>query len=197
MEEDPATEESFDIEEKEQDVDEVTPEIEAVFEEVPEEEQIDNSLEDTLPELEGEETDFDNSLSESDEWIADETVVSETPENTETDLEIEPIVENTESESVEQENTLELETLSDTDNSSVTIDNFDELQFEKEEKAYFDHEQDQEFIANYSENNIDNRYNQNIEAIAPSEQNFTSLEQNDDQFFGAEEEQEEEIEDWL
>ncbi|MGL9771498.1 hypothetical protein [Enterococcus sp. DIV0996a] len=197
MEEDSAPEESFDIEEKEQDVDEVTPEIEAVFEEVSEEEQIDNSLEDTLPELEGEETDFDNSLSESDEWIADETVVSEPPENTEADLEIEPIVENTESESVEQENSLELETMSDTDNSSVTIDNFDELQFEKEEKAYFDHEQDQEFIANYSENNTNNRYEQNTEVIDSSEQNFTSLEQNDDQFFGAEEEQEEEIEDWL
>lgn len=37
MEEDPTTEESFVIEEKEQDVGEVTPEIEAVFEEVSEE----------------------------------------------------------------------------------------------------------------------------------------------------------------
>lgn len=193
MEEDPAPEESFDIE-KEQDVGEVITEIEAVFEEVPEE-QIDNSLEDTLPELEGEETDFDNSLSESDEWTADETVLSETPENTEAELET--IGENTESEAVEQENSLKSETLSDTDNTSVTIDNFDELQFEKEEKAYFDHEQDQKFIANFSENNIDNRYNQNTESIDLSEQNFTSLEQNDDQFFGTEEEQETEIEDWL
>ncbi|WP_306813738.1 hypothetical protein [Enterococcus gallinarum] len=101
---------------------------------------MDYSLEDTLPELEGETTDFDNSLSESDEWIADETVVSGTPENTEADLEIEPIVENTEPESVGQENSLESEPMSDADNSSVTIDNFDELRFEKEEKAYFDHE---------------------------------------------------------
>ncbi len=104
----------------------------------------------------------------SNECVANETVVSEISENTQAKLNT--IVEDTESESVEQENSLEIETM--TDNLNVTINNFDELQFEKEEKDYFDHEQDQEFIVNSSESNINNRYDQNAEAIDLSEQNL-------------------------
>ena len=35
------------------------------------------------------------------------------------------------------------------DNLNVTVDNFDELTFEQEEKAYFDHKEDQELLVNY------------------------------------------------
>ncbi|WP_430596791.1 hypothetical protein [Enterococcus sp. DIV0175] len=97
-------------------------------------------------------------------------------------IELEPS-EKSEMESIERENIESSEPISNdvAENSmNVVVDNFDELQFERDERAYFDGESDQELIVGNTENSLNN-----VLSFYHSEENFRNLEATEEEFFGS------------
>ncbi len=62
---------------------------------------------------------------------------------------------------------------------NVRVDNFDELAFAREERAFFDGGEDSELIAN------NNDSLNNVYSFYQTEENFNNLEQTEEQFFGS------------
>ncbi|NJE63033.1 hypothetical protein E0L10_02255 [Enterococcus durans] len=114
----------------------------AITKETPNE---DKAMEDVLIGIDENELEVDRSLHESDDLII-EPVEQELPSEPElaTDTETLATIEREERIEIDEPNTPEM-----MENLSVTVENFDELAFDQEEKSYFDHEQDQELLANY------------------------------------------------
>lgn len=109
---------------------------------------------------------MDNSLEEIDVPVLDETVSdSDTSLADESNIELEPIHEVDEQEIA--------------DNLNVRVDNFDELAFAREERAFFDGGEDSELITN---NNVSLN---NVYSFYQTEENFNNLEQTEEQFFGS------------
>lgn len=97
-------------------------------------------------------------------------------------IELEPSGKN-EMEAIERENIEFSEPITDdvAENSmNVVVDNFDELQFERDERAYFDGESDQELIVGNTENSLNNVF-----SFYHSEENFRNLEATEEEFFGS------------
>ncbi|MEQ7177808.1 hypothetical protein ABQE01_02135 [Enterococcus thailandicus] len=97
-------------------------------------------------------------------------------------IELEPS-ETTEMEQLERENIESSEPISNdiVENSmKVVVDNFDELQLEREERAYFDGESDKELIVGNTENSLNNVF-----SFYHSEENFRNLEATEEEFFGS------------
>lgn len=97
-------------------------------------------------------------------------------------IELEPS-ETTEMEQTERENIESSEPISNdiVENSmKVVVDNFDELQLEREERAYFDGESDKELIVGNTENSLNNVF-----SFYHSEENFRNLEATEEEFFGS------------
>ena len=131
----------------------------------------------------------DNSLEEIDVPALDETVSdSDTSLADESNIELEPIIENeldsldSSVESSENDREVlnpELEEQEIADNLNVRIDNFDELAFAREERAFFDGGEDSELITN------NNDSLNNVYSFFQTEENFNNLEQTEEQFFGS------------
>ncbi|EMD7411701.1 hypothetical protein VSW20_000242 [Enterococcus faecalis] len=131
----------------------------------------------------------DNSLEEIDVPALDETVSdSDTSLADESNIELEPIIENeldsldSSVESSENDREVlnpELEEQEIADNLNVRIDNFDELAFAREERAFFDGGEDSELITN------NNDSLNNVYSFYQTEENFNNLEQTEEQFFGS------------
>lgn len=97
-------------------------------------------------------------------------------------IELEPS-ETTEMEQLERENIESSEPISNdiVENSmKVVVDNFDELQLEREERAYFDGESDKELIVGNTENSLNNVF-----SFYHSEENLRNLEATEEEFFGS------------
>ncbi|MDA3964883.1 hypothetical protein [Enterococcus thailandicus] len=97
-------------------------------------------------------------------------------------IELEPS-ETTEMEQLKRENIESSEPISNdiVENSmKVVVDNFDELQLEREERAYFDGESDKELIVGNTENSLNN-----VLYFYHSEENFRNLEATEEEFFGS------------
>jgi len=62
---------------------------------------------------------------------------------------------------------------------NVRVDNFDELAFAREERAFFDGGEDSELITN------NNDSLNNVYSFYQTEENFNNLEQTEEQFFGS------------
>lgn len=62
---------------------------------------------------------------------------------------------------------------------NVRVDNFDELAFAREERAFFDGGEDSELITN------NNDSLNNVCSFYQTEENFNNLEQTEEQFFGS------------
>ncbi|EGO7552566.1 hypothetical protein HRG49_12850 [Enterococcus faecalis] len=131
----------------------------------------------------------DNSLEEIDVPVLDETVSdSDTSLADESNIELEPIIENeldsldSSVESSENDREVlnqELDKQEIADNLNVRVDNFDELAFAREERAFFDGGEDSEFITN------NNDSLNNVYSFYQTEENFNNLEQTEEQFFGS------------
>ena len=131
----------------------------------------------------------DNSLEEIDVPVLDETVSdSDTSSADESNIELEPIIENeldsldSSVESSENDREVlnqELDKQEIADNLNVRVDNFDELAFAREERAFFDGGEDSEFITN------NNDSLNNVYSFYQTEENFNNLEQTEEQFFGS------------
>ena len=131
----------------------------------------------------------DNSLEEIDVPVLDETVSdSDTSLADESNIEFEPIIENeldsldSSVESSENDREVlnqELDKQEIADNLNVRVDNFDELAFAREERAFFDGGEDSEFITN------NNDSLNNVYSFYQTEENFNNLEQTEEQFFGS------------
>lgn len=131
----------------------------------------------------------DNSLEEIDVPVLDETVSdSDTSLADESNIELEPIIENeldsldSSVESSENDREVlnqELDKQEIADNLNVRVDNFDELAFAREERAFFDGGEDSELITN------NNDSLNNVCSFYQTEENFNNLEQTDEQFFGS------------
>jgi len=131
----------------------------------------------------------DNSLEEIDVPVLDETVSdSDTSLADESNIELEPIIENeldsldSSVESSENDREVlnqELDKQEIADNLNVRVDNFDELAFAREERAFFDGGEDSEFITNKNDS-LNNVY-----SFYQTEENFNNLEQTEEQFFGS------------
>ena len=132
---------------------------------------------------------MDNSLEEIDVPILDETVSdSDTSLADESNIELEPIIENEldsldssveSSENDREEPIHEVDEQEIADNLNVTVDNFDELAFAREERAFFDGGEDSELITN------NNDSLNNVYSFYQTEENFNNLEQTEEQFFGS------------
>lgn len=132
---------------------------------------------------------MDNSLEEIDVPILDETVSdSDTSLADESNIELEPIIENEldsldssveSSENDREEPIHEVDEQEIADNLNVTVDNFDELAFAREERAFFDGGEDNELITN------NNDSLNNVYSFYQTEENFNNLEQTEEQFFGS------------
>lgn len=132
---------------------------------------------------------MDNSLEEIDVPILDETVSdSDTSLADESNIELEPIIENEldsldssveSSENDREEPIHEVDEQEIADNLNVTVDNFDELAFAREERAFFDGGEDNELITN-NKDSLNNVY-----SFYQTEENFNNLEQTEEQFFGS------------
>lgn len=134
---------------------------------------------------------MDNSLEEFDVPVLDENVSdfdTDTSLADENNIELEPIIENEldsldssveSSENDREEPIQELDEQEIADNLNVRVDNFDELAFAREERAFFDGGEDSELITknNDSLNNVYSFYQ--------TEENFNNLEQTEEQFFGS------------
>lgn len=106
----------------------------------------------------------------------------EEPTDEDYSIELEPS-ETTGMEQTERENIESSEPISNdvVENSmNVVIDNFDELQLERDERAYFDGESDQELIVGNTENSLNNVF-----SFYHSEENFRNLEATEEEFFGS------------
>ncbi|EQA3578941.1 hypothetical protein ACX1Q2_002470 [Enterococcus faecalis] len=131
----------------------------------------------------------DNSLEEIDVPVLDETVSdSDTSLADESNIESEPIIENeldsldSSVESSENDREVlnqELDKQEIADNLNVRVDNFDELAFAREERAFFDGGEDSELITN------NNDSLNNVYSFYQTEENFNNLEQTEEQFFGS------------
>lgn len=140
-------------------------------------------------ELEEIEDKADNSLEEIDVPVLDETVSdSDTSLADESNIELEPIIENeldsldSSVESSENDREVlhqELDKQEIADNLNVRVDNFDELAFAREERAFFDGGEDSELITN------NNDSLNNVYSFYQTEENFNNLEQTEEQFFGS------------
>lgn len=132
---------------------------------------------------------MDNSLEEIDVPVLDETVSdSDTSLADESNIELEPIIENEldsldssveSSENGREEPIHEVDEQEIADNLNVTVDNFDELAFAREERAFFDGGEDSELITN------NNDSLNNVYSFYHTEENFNNLEQTEEQFFGS------------
>jgi hypothetical protein len=132
---------------------------------------------------------MDNSLEEIDVPVLDETVSdSDTSLADESNIELEPIIENeldsldSSVESSENDREVlnqELDEQEIADNLNVRVDNFDELAFAREERAFFDGGEDSELITN------NNDSLNNVYSFYQTEENFNNLEQTEEQFFGS------------
>ncbi|EKE4957015.1 hypothetical protein OU282_000682 [Enterococcus faecalis] len=131
----------------------------------------------------------DNSLEEIDVPVLDETVSdSDTSLADESNIELKPIIENeldsldSSVESSENDREVlnqELDKQEIADNLNVRVDNFDELAFAREERAFFDGGEDSELITN------NNDSLNNVYSFYQTEENFNNLEQTEEQFFGS------------
>ncbi|EOD5371251.1 hypothetical protein ACJX3H_002346 [Enterococcus faecalis] len=131
----------------------------------------------------------DNSLEEIDVPVLDETVSdSDTSLADESNIELEQIIENeldsldSSVESSENDREVlnqELDKQEIADNLNVRVDNFDELAFAREERAFFDGGEDSELITN-NKDSLNNVY-----SFYQTEENFNNLEQTEEQFFGS------------
>ncbi len=131
----------------------------------------------------------DNSLEEIDVPVLDETVSDfDTSLADESNIELEPIIENeldsldSSVESSENDREVlnqELDKQEIADNLNVRVDNFDELAFAREERAFFDGGEDSELITN------NNDSLNNVYSFYQTEENFNNLEQTEEQFFGS------------
>lgn len=131
----------------------------------------------------------DNSLEEIDVPVLDETVSDfDTSLADESNIELEPIIENeldsldSSVESSENDREVlnqELDKQEIADNLNVRVDNFDELAFAREERAFFDGGEDSELITN------NNDSLNNVYSFYQIEENFNNLEQTEEQFFGS------------
>lgn len=131
----------------------------------------------------------DNSLEEIDVPVLDETVSdSDTSLADESNIELEPIIENeldsldSSVESSENDREVlnqELDKQEIADNLNVRVDNFDELAFAREERAFFDGGEDSKLITN------NNDSLNNVYSFYQTEENFNNLEQTEEQFFGS------------
>ena len=132
---------------------------------------------------------MDNSLEEIDVSVLDQTVSdSDTSLADESNIELEPIIENeldsldSSVESSENDREVlnqELDEQEIADNLNVRVDNFDELAFAREERAFFDGGEDSELITN------NNDSLNNVYSFYQTEENFNNLEQTEEQFFGS------------
>ncbi|EGO8404947.1 hypothetical protein EWX79_10305 [Enterococcus faecalis] len=132
---------------------------------------------------------MDNSLEEIDVPVLDETVSdSDTSLADESNIELEPIIENEldslessveSSENDREEPIHEVDEQEIADNLNVTVDNFDELAFAREERSFFDGGEDSELITN------NNDSLNNVYSFYQTEENFNNLEQTEEQFFGS------------
>ncbi|EOI6521007.1 hypothetical protein ACMUWU_000735 [Enterococcus faecalis] len=132
---------------------------------------------------------MDNSLEEIDVSVLDETVSdSDTSLADESNIELEPIIENEldsldssveSSENGREDPIHEVDEQEIADNLNVTVDNFDELAFAREERAFFDGGEDSELITN------NNDSLNNVYSFYQTEENFNNLEQTEEQFFGS------------
>lgn len=128
----------------------------------------------------------DNSLEEIDVPVLDETVSDfDTSLADESNIELEPIIENeldsldSSVESSENDREVlnqELDKQEIADNLNVRVDNFDELAFAREERAFFDGGEDSELITN------NNDSLNNVYSFYQTEENFNNLEQTEEQF---------------
>ncbi|MCV6014779.1 hypothetical protein MZO26_013845 [Enterococcus faecalis] len=131
----------------------------------------------------------DNSLEEIDVPVLDETVSdSDTSLADASNIELESIIENeldsldSSVESSENDREVlnqELDKQEIADNLNVRVDNFDELAFAREERAFFDGGEDSELITN------NNDSLNNVYSFYQTEENFNNLEQTEEQFFGS------------
>lgn len=172
-----------------------TPNENEVFEEV-EEQPVDEELQQT--EVPGFEEEFtpeeepfeekNSSLEELDTPFYHDN--EELPE--ENDFDIDPVIDK-EIEQLEEQPLKEDEEEMLADNLTVTVDNFDELAFAREEKAYFDQEENSELLATYSGETMNNVY-----SFTKSREYYDSLEETEKEFFGSTigEEDNEYIEGW-
>lgn len=134
---------------------------------------------------------MDNSLEEFDVPVLDENVSdfdTDTSLADENNIELEPIIENEldsldssveTSENDREEPIQELDEQEIADNLNVRVDNFDELAFAREERAFFDGGEDSELITN------NNDSLNNVYSFYQTEENFNNLEQTEEQFFGS------------
>ncbi|EGO9002400.1 hypothetical protein D2A91_10480 [Enterococcus faecalis] len=134
---------------------------------------------------------MDNSLEEFDVPVLDENVSdfdTDTSLADENNIELEPIIENEldsldssveSSENDREEPIQELDEQEIADNLNVRVDNFDELAFAREERAFFDGGGDSELITN------NNDSLNNVYSFYQTEENFNNLEQTEEQFFGS------------
>ena len=134
---------------------------------------------------------MDNSLEEFDVPVLDENVSdfdTDTSLADENNIELEPIIENEldsldssveSSENDREEPIQELDEQEIADNLNVRVDNFDELAFAREERAFFDGGEDSELITN------NNDSLNNVYSFYQTEENFNNLEQTEEQFFGS------------
>ncbi len=132
-----------------------------------------------------------NSLEEIDVPVLDENVSdfdTDTSLADENNIELEPIIENEldsldssveSSENDREEPIHEVDEQEIADNLNVTVDNFDELAFAREERAFFDDGEDSELITN------NNDSLNNVYSFYQTEENFNNLEQTEKQFFGS------------
>ncbi|EHE8188911.1 hypothetical protein JML85_002648, partial [Enterococcus faecalis] len=134
---------------------------------------------------------MDNSLEEFDVPVLDENVSdfdTDTSLADENNIELEPIIENeldgldSSVESSENDREEPIQVLDEqeiADNLNVRVDNFDELAFAREERAFFDGGEDSELITN------NNDSLNNVYSFYQTEENFNNLEQTEEQFFGS------------
>ena len=134
---------------------------------------------------------MDNSLEEFDVPVLDENVSdfdTDTSLADENNIELEPIIENeldsldSSVESSENDREVlnqELDEQEIADKLNVRVDNFDELAFAREERAFFDGGEDSELITN------NNDSLNNVYSFYQTEENFNNLEQTEEQFFGS------------
>lgn len=139
-----------------------------VFDEIPEEVSVE---------------DLDKSLEEMDMPVLDEQEIQLTDDELDVDTLVEDELEAMENAQVDEaniDNLMETESPELIDSMNVTVDNFDELAFAREERAYFDSGGDEELINNYKGSE-----QSNVVSFYQTEENFHNLEQMEEEFFGS------------
>ncbi|EHQ8834037.1 hypothetical protein KI096_002275 [Enterococcus faecalis] len=127
--------------------------------------------------------DLDKSLEEMDMPVLDEQEIQLTDDELDVDALVEGelgTMENAQEDEANIDNLMETESPELIDGMNVTVDNFDELAFAREERAYFDHGGDEEVINNYTGSE-----QSNVVSFYQTEENFHNLEQMEEEFFGS------------